>query len=100
MATLTLDLQDGFFDDRLVVTADGREVLRLDGLRTRFQIGFARSETIALAGGRATLEIAVPSRSRTATIAVDSAQTPFLGVSITPEGEIVCHAQAEPFRYA
>ena len=69
MAEITVDLQDGFKDDTVTVSAGGREVMREEGVTTRFQIGMARSLQVAVPEGEVTLEVEVSTKNASATVA-------------------------------
>jgi hypothetical protein len=99
MAEITVDLQDGFVNDVVAISADGREVLRDERVKTRFQIGRARSVRIEVPEGRVTLAIEVPTRNLRATAAIDTSQPVFVGISITTEEKLEVRVQSQPFGY-
>lgn len=99
MRELTIDLQEGFFDDRVVVRAGGEELASAEDVTTRVQLGFARSLEVALAAGAREVEIEVPTRDLRAAIRLDPATHPYLGVSITRDGRLETRLSATPFGY-
>jgi hypothetical protein len=99
MAEITLDLQDGFKDDTVAVSAGGREVVREQGITTRFQIGMAKSLRVSLPEGEVVLEIEVPTKGERATVAIDPSKPIFVGVSLTTEGQLDVTVQERPFGY-
>jgi hypothetical protein len=99
MAQITVDLQDGFKDDTVTVSAGGREVMREEGVTTRFQIGMARSLQVAVPEGEVTLEVEVSTKNASATIAIDTSKPVFVGVSLTTEGELEIRVQERLFGY-
>lgn len=99
MAEITVDLQDGFKDDTVTVSASGREVMREEGVTTRFQIGMARSLQVAVPKGEVTLEVEVSTKNASATVAIDTSKPVFVGVSLTTEGKLEIKVQERLFGY-
>jgi hypothetical protein len=99
MVEVTIDLQDGFKDDTVVISAGGRELVREQAVSTRFQIGKAKSLRVALPEGQITLTVEVPTQNRRATVPLDTTRPVFVGVSLTTEGELEVRTQAQPFGY-
>jgi hypothetical protein len=99
MVQITVDLQDGFMDDTVAISAGGREVMRAEGVTTRFQIGRARSLQVAVPEGEVTLEVEVSTKAASATAAIDTSKPVFLGVSLTTEGQLEIRVQEHPFGY-
>ena len=99
MAAITVDLQDGFMDDTVAVSAGGRELLREEGVTTRFQIGMAKSMQVAVPAGEAVLEVEVPTKNQRATVPIDTSRPTFVGISLTTEGELDVRVQEQPFGY-
>ena len=82
MATLTIDLQEGFEGDQVVITIDDREVFNKPGVKTRYQIGLAERVRLDVAPGSRRLRVALPGRSLQQELQVDAAATPVLAVSL------------------
>lgn len=99
MTLLHVALQEGFNNDTVVVSFDGAEVYRKSGVSTRMQISRADAFESDLPAGRATVKVDVPSRDLSRSIQVDLSRTPYVGVSVTPEGELTHKLQSEPFGY-
>jgi hypothetical protein len=99
MAEITVDLQDGFMDDTVAISAGGREVMRAEGVTTRFQIGMARSLQVAVPEGEVTLEVEVATKNTSAIVAIDTSKPVFVGVSLTTEGELEIRVQERLFGY-
>jgi hypothetical protein len=99
MVEVAVDLQDGFKDDTVVIRADGRELLRDEAVSTRFQIGKAKSATLALPEGEVTLDVEVPTRNQRTTVAVDTTKPAFVGISLTTAGQLEVRVQEHPFGY-
>jgi hypothetical protein len=97
MARLHLALNDGFTGDTVVVRLDGREIYRKGGVKTDLRISRADGAEADAPDGEATLE--VEARGRTASVRVDAAARPHVGIDMTPDGEPRIRQQAEPFAY-
>ena len=63
MATLGIELQDGFEGDEVVCTVDGREVLRRSAVRTDLRISRADSVEVQVPDDPSTVQVQVPNRS-------------------------------------
>lgn len=97
MPVLHVDLQEGFHAEPIVVTVNGREVFRKAAVRTRTQIGLADSFELTLPPGDASMH--VNARGTTASFIVTLQNTTYVGVSITPEGNIVHQVSRQAFGY-
>jgi hypothetical protein len=97
MPLLHVDLQEGFGGEPVLITVNGRELFRKDGVRTRTQIGLADSVEETLPAGD--IRIEVTARGTTHAIAAPLSADLYLGVSITPEGRIVHKQSAHAFGY-
>ena len=97
--TLTIALEDGFFDDHVVATVDGTAVLDEEHVRTRTQTGLARlvEVTTAVAGSR--VEVALPDRGLRTTLRVDPARAPNVRVSVHGD-KLTAIASTTPLFYA
>lgn len=82
MARLQVALQDGFDEDAVVVSLDGREVFRKDGVTTRRQISLAESFEIDAPDQPAELHVDVMSRGVSDSIAVDARAQPIVTLSL------------------
>ncbi len=98
MATLVIDLQEGFDGDVVVIMVDGREVFRKAGVRTRYQIGLAESVRPEVTAGRHRVAVELPDRGLSGEVELDAAATPHLAVSAQGD-RLVLTLAAEPFRY-
>jgi hypothetical protein len=99
MVEVTVDLQDGFKDDTVVISAQGKELLRDEAVTTRFQIGKAKSLQLAMPAGEVTLNVEVPTKDARTTVPIDTSKPVFVGVSLTTEGRLEVKVQERPFGY-
>ncbi|MGH8440978.1 MAG: hypothetical protein ACRERW_18310 [Pseudomonas sp.] len=101
MANLTIDLQDGFSKERIVVSIAGRLLFQQENLSTRTQIGLAASFSTRVAGGLVILSFLFPDRSdKPQTLSLTIHDDTYLGVSLNAEGLIVSKTSNAPFMYA
>jgi hypothetical protein len=98
MPRLAIALEDGFVDDHVVVAVDGKVVLDERGVRTRTQLGLARSTTVD-APDRCRVEVRLPGRGLSAALDVDVRRTPNVRFSVTPNG-LSANATDKPLHYA
>ena len=99
MTALRIDLQDGFKDDVVIVFGNGEELLRLEAVTSRYQIGLASSQTVQLPAPTVALQIRVPTRRIATELELDAVETGYLAVSIDGAGNLDCRASREPFLY-
>jgi hypothetical protein len=72
VATLHVYLTEGFKNDRVAVSVDGRRVFDEGGITTRKLVGLARQlGPITVAGDTARLEIELPEKGLSTTISAD-----------------------------
>ena len=95
---LTIDLQEGFANDTVIITVEGREILHQTDLTTDYSIGLAHSMQVEVAEGQFQLDVSVPSRQLSRTISLDISTPVYLGLSLS-ESAIEYQASDEPFIY-
>jgi hypothetical protein len=98
-ASLHIALEEGFFDEEVVVRCGGHEAFRSKTVRTRLQVGLATSFSVSVEESPVTVEIELPKRGvhHLETVAVDGAT--WLGISLE-DGDVVVRRSPEPFGYA
>ncbi|MFZ5718132.1 MAG: hypothetical protein ACOY5Y_01560 [Pseudomonadota bacterium] len=95
MATLNITLGDGFADDTVAISLDGRQVYAKDHVKTDLRISRADGlETEAPEGG-ATLE--VRARGQSASAEVDPARDAYVSIDLDPQGRPQIRRSDEPF---
>ncbi len=99
MKALRIALQDGFEGDQVVVKVNGKEVFKQENVKTKRQIGKAASFEVEVEEGTANVEVSLPLKNLSETIAFKVSGEAYLGVSIA-EGKIGHKVSSEPFRYA
>ncbi len=99
MATIRVALQDGFEDETVVVSLNGKEVFNQKNVTTKRQIGKAAGFELKLEPGPANLELSLPLRKLSDQIALKVSGDVYLGISLV-DGKIDHRISSEPFRYA
>lgn len=99
MSELTIDLQEGFYEDRVVVRSNGEELASVDGVTTRVQLGHARSLELELPADAREVAIEVPTRGLRAVVRLEPGTRWYVGVSITRDGRIETRLSRMPFGY-
>src|SRR5262245_13793169 len=79
MRTLKIGLRDGFAQDELTITVDGKLVRRESNVTSNPVVSFARDVSVELPNEAATIRIDVTSRNLSASTHVD-AKTVYLAV--------------------
>jgi hypothetical protein len=98
--TLSVALEDGFVDDRVVVTVDGTVVLDAEHVRTRTQTGLARLvQAPAATAGDSRVEVTLPARGLHATVRTDAGRAPNVRVSVQGD-RLTATASTTPLFYA
>ena len=83
MAVVHLYLTDGFNDDRVVVSVDGRKVFDGGGITTKKLLGLAKQlGPVAVAGDTARLEIELPEKGLSVTISADLSKGSHVPIAI------------------
>jgi hypothetical protein len=98
MATLRIDLQDGFRDDSVVVSVDGAEVLRRDGVSTNLVLSRADSAEVTVPEGESVVRVDVPTQALSAERPLRAEGNVFLTVNVL-DGRLDVQAPAEEPRY-
>jgi hypothetical protein len=74
VAVVSIELQDGFQDDEVICTLDGREVARRTGVQTDLRISRADAIPIEVPPGAHVLGVAVPTRGLASEVQVEVEQ--------------------------
>jgi hypothetical protein len=82
MRTMTIDLQEGFMDDNVVIQVDDVEVYNKDKVSTGFVLARADSLAVELPEGPATVRVMVPSKRLSGAIVLDVTPDVQLGVAL------------------
>ncbi|MBD2120273.1 hypothetical protein [Trichocoleus sp. FACHB-262] len=100
MTVLHVALQDGFVNDKVIILVNGEEVFHQSDIKTKFQIGLAKSFEVPVSSGSARIQVQIPSKSLSETVDLEIQESPlYLGVSVTPDRQISLQVSQEPFRY-
>lgn len=95
---LTIDLQEGFSSDHVVVEINNQVVFDERNIRSRFEIGFAASRDVPSPQKPYELKVSIPEANLVRKIIVDPAQTTHVGINRVDDGLLVT-ASSEPFGY-
>jgi len=98
LPVLTIDLQDGYDDDAVVILVDGEEKYRNSSLKTDYAIGLTVSIQIRLPEGTVKLTINIPTHKLHADKRLDVDADIFVGVNIV-NGAISFRVSKERFEY-
>jgi hypothetical protein len=87
MSELTIALEEGFQGQHVVVVVDGDVVLDEPDVRTRLQIGLARSIPVRLPEGDHSIDVRVDGTDRL-NMHVDTGVTRSVRISLTADGSL------------
>ncbi len=96
--TLQIDLQDGFQNDTVIITAGSRRVYEKSGVTTDLTISRADGFEIEVTEP-VTISVRIPARQAAAAEAVNPAETPFVAISVQSDGSIRFQKSMSPFLY-
>lgn len=99
MPTLRIALQDGFEDDTVVIKVNGDEAFKQENIKTKRQIGKAASFELEVEEGPTSVEVSLPLKNLSETIALKVSGEVYLGISLVRD-RIEHRISSEPFRYA
>lgn len=98
MATLVIDLQDGFSADVVIIYVNGEEIYHKQNINTNLAISRADSIQIQVPTGTAKVDVSVPSKHLTKTVTFQVATTLYVGISILG-GTLEVQSSNERFFY-
>ena len=98
MIALTIDLQEGFKGDKVVLYVNGEEVYRKNQVKTKRLLGMAGSFTTEVETGPVNVEIRVATQDLAETIPLQVSSDTYLGISVV-NGMIDPIVSEEPFGY-
>ncbi|HEX2078905.1 MAG TPA: hypothetical protein VHG08_14380 [Longimicrobium sp.] len=99
MASLQIDLQNGFDGEPVTLRVNGREVYRNADVRTNYAVSHADSMRVEVPDGPVDLQVVLEKRGTSARISQTVAGTAFLGIEVEPSGEVVHHWSDGEFEY-
>ena len=97
--SLGIDLQSGFSDDTVALEINGKEIFRIEHVKTRGPLGFAHSFTSMLETGTISVRVNVITRNLELTLDFHISNDLYLGFSIM-DGFIHHIFSNVPFGYA
>ncbi len=97
--TVHVHLQEGFEAERVIVSIDDTVVLDDPKVRTKPQIGLARTIEADTTAEVVSVHVDMAERKTKGTVRIQPQATPFVGVSILDTGQVQFRTQAEPFGY-
>ena len=99
MTTIRIALHDGFEGDTVVIKVNGSEVFKQDSVKTKRQIGKAASFELEVDQGLTNVEVSLPLKKLSETIALKVSGEVHLGISVV-DNRIQHRVSSDPFRYA
>lgn len=97
--TLSIDLQEGFVDDTVIVRINNKEIFQKEHLTTNKLLGISASFKTEVVRGMSNIEIKILNRRIEKIISIDVSAPIFLGISVQKD-KVDYVISAEPFGYA
>lgn len=97
---VSVALEEGFLEDRVVLRVGDREVADLEKISTRVQIGLARTVEVELDEADSTLTIELPEKGTASSVSL-SGSPAYVGVSVGSDGRTLAVRSGQaPMGYA
>lgn len=97
---ITIDFQEGFKDDEIIVYENKKKVFQTDSkVSTRMQIGLAKSVELETKNKKTNIKVEIPSRNISETKEVELKDDLRIGVSLTEDNKLEWKFSNEPFMY-
>jgi hypothetical protein len=98
--SITIDFQEGFKDDEIIVYENKKKVFQTDdNVSTRMQIGLAKSVQLDTKNKKANIKVEIPSRNISETKEVELTDDLRIGVSLTEDNKLEWKFSDAPFMY-
>jgi hypothetical protein len=81
MPILTIDLQEGFTRDHVVIEVDGHEVFNKQEIKSRMQIGLADSTQVEVGSGAHMLRVSLPAMRMSQETRIDTPKITHAGIN-------------------
>ena len=98
MIPLTIDLQEGFDNDEVIICLGDQPVYAKSGVTTNWSTGLADSIPLTVAAGLLTVQVQLPRKELSAQIELDAAVYPYLACSVRV-GRLYCTPAEQMFLY-
>jgi hypothetical protein len=79
---LTIEFQEGFQDDTVLLRIDGIETMRQQHVKTRLQTGYAAASAATVNEGRVVLEVELPVSGDSGQVVLDVRAPMWVGVNL------------------
>src|SRR3990172_5962636 len=101
MAHLQIELQEGFYDDHVIITVDDKVVFDESSVTTRQQIGLAKTVPLELDKQTAEVRIALPEKNLSEDVKLILELPVYLYVNLArDEKKIILEPRNEPGKHA
>ncbi len=98
MPILTVDLQEGFSQDHVIIEVDGREIFNKKDIKSRMQIGHAASAEVNVDPGIHVLRVSLPAIHMSYETKINAPKITHAGVNRDGQG-LHIKLSSEPFGY-
>ncbi len=96
---LTIEFQEGFQDETVLLRLAGVETMRQQHVKTRLQTGYAAASAATVPEGRVVLEVELPDSAERAQVVLDVRAPLWVGVNLDPGRILRFKLSDTPFGY-
>jgi hypothetical protein len=96
---LTIEFQEGFQDETVLLRLAGVETMRQQHVKTRLQTGYAAASAATVPEGRVVLEVELPDSAERAQVVLDVRAPLWVGVNLDPGRVLRFKLSDTPFGY-
>lgn len=104
VSVFSVDFQDGFVNDSIILRINEKEVLKKNNVSTDLRIALANNSfSTRMPNGQINVDIFVPTKNLKYSRTIDLKSDTYIGVNIvnpnTPNADITIRIELEPFSY-
>lgn len=96
---VAIDLQEGFENDEVLIFDKEKKIFQSENVKTRTQIGLAKSVEVELSGEKAHLRVEIPSRNISEKKEIELTENLHIAVSVTEDDKLDWRMSESPFYY-
>lgn len=96
---VTINFEEGFKNDKVIISEELQPLFEAEDISTRTQIGFAGSAEVDFKKSDPTIELEIPTRKIRTMKKLEQAEGNFVSVSIDNEGKVIWKVSDHPQMY-
>jgi hypothetical protein len=96
---VTFNFQEGFKDDKIVISQKTKTLHKDEKVSTRNQIGYAGATEIEFDKENPTIELEIPTKNIKTKKTIEAKDDVYVGVSVDEKNKVVWKISDQPFMY-